>query len=227
MMVLSWPAMSQDRDSLLRRINQIKKDTDRYLYGLATLPGDPNPESSREQAAKELKVQVDQYLDSDQFVFLKEKKEYPAEIVESVSCLLRPDTYRSIVFVEKARLLEAENKLAEQLGSDTRKEELATFVNGILAANKVDEILNLIATSPLAAEIKAGQKIDNNTQQYVNDGILVYFDPKSKKVLEIMTPMDESYARKNARTGAPAYPMRYKNAPLWVYIEGLKTSNVL
>lgn len=227
MATLSCPLFSQDKDSLLRHINEIKKDTDRYLYGLSTVPGDPNPEASRDQAAAELKVQVEQYLDTDQFVYLREKKEYPAHIVESITVLLRPNTYRSIFYVEKAKLHQVENSLAEELNNDVRRQQMAEFVQGVLAAQKVNEVLDLIASSPLASEIKAGQRIDNETQQFANDGLLVYFDPKTKKVLEVMTPMDASYARKNAKTGAPANPMRYKNSPLWVYIEGLKTSNVL
>lgn len=224
---LSLPLMAQDRDSLLRHINQIKKDTDRYLYGLSTVPGDPNPESSRQEAQKELKIQVDAFLDTDQFVFLREKKEIPEHVVESITVLVRPNTYRSLVYVEKARLQEVEKSLADALGNDTRREALKELVDGILLARTLNDVLNLIAASPLSSEIRAGQKIDNETQQLANDGLLVYFDAKSKKVLEVMTPMDASYMRKNAKTGAPANPMRYKNAPLWVYVEGLKTSNVL
>ena len=51
-LALSLPLMSQDKDELLRRINQIKKDTDRYLYGLSTLPEEPNPDQSRPKPKK-------------------------------------------------------------------------------------------------------------------------------------------------------------------------------
>ena len=224
---LAGPLFSQDRDSLLRRINEIKKDTDRYLYGLSTVPGDPNPEASREQAAAELKVQVEQYLDSDRFVYLREKKDYPAHIVESVTCLVRPNTYRTIVYLEKARLQEVEKSLSDELDNEVRRGQVDQFVNAVLAAQKINDVLDLIAASPLSAEIKAGQKIDNETQQFANDGLLVFFDPKSKKILEVMTPMDQNYVRRNAVTGEPANPIKYKNAPLWVYVEGLKNSDVL
>lgn len=227
LLLASVTLSAQDRDSLLRHINQIKRDTDRYLYGLATVPGNADPEASREAAAKELSIQVEAYLNTDDFVFLKEKKTCPPELVEQISCLLRPETYRTILYVEKSRLVEAEAALAAQLGSDTRKEDLSALVKGILEAQTLHEVLDLIAASPLAPEIRTGQKIDNETQQYVNDGILVYFHPKNKKILEVMTPMDEKYTRKNAKTGAPAQPMRYKDAPLWIYVEGLKNNNVL
>lgn len=227
LVTLSCPLFSQDRDSLLRRINQIKLDTDHYLYGLSTLPGEPKPEKSIEAAAKELKVQLEAFLDTDAFVFLKEKKEIPADFVETVSCLLRPNTYRSIVFVEKARLLELEQSLGVQLTSDTRIDQLSSLISGILEAGKIEEVLDLIAASPLVEEIRASQRIDDESQPYANDAILVYFDPKTKKVVEVMTPLDEAYVRKNAKTGLPADPIQYRNAPLWVYIEGLKTSNVL
>ena len=227
LLLVSLPLLSQDKDALLKQINQIKKDTDRYLYGLSTLPGEPNPEASREEAKKELMIQVEAFLDGEEFVYLKEKKTVPEDLIEHISCLMRPDTYRSIVYVEKARLLELEQSLAQELGSDTRKEALQGLVNAILSAGTVNEVLDVIAASPLSAEIRASQKIDNDTQQFANDGILVYFDPRSKKVQEVMTPMDENYMRRNAKTGEPANPIRYKNAPLWVYVEGLKTSNVL
>jgi len=227
LMALSCPLLAQDRDSLLRRINQIKLDTDRYLYGLSTMPGEAKPEKSIEAAAKELKVQLEAFLNTDAFVFLKEKKEIPADYVETVSCLLRPNTYRSIVFVEKARLLELEQSLGVQLTSDTRIDQLSSLINGILEAGKIDEVLDLIVASPLVEEIRASQKIDDESQPYANDAILVYFDPKTKKVVEVMTPLDENLVRKNARTGQEAEPIRYRNAPLWVYIEGLKNSNVL
>lgn len=227
LLLVSLPLLSQDKDALLKQINQIKKDTDRYLYGLSTLPGEPNPETSREEAKKELMIQVEAFLDGEEFVYLKEKKTVPDDLIEHISCLMRPDTYRSIVYVEKARLLELEQSMAQELGSDTRKEALQGLVNAILAAGTVNEVLDAIAASPLSAEIRASQKIDNDTQQFANDGILVYFEPRSKKVQEVMTPMDENYMRRNAKTGEPANPIRYKNAPLWVYVEGLKTSNVL
>lgn len=227
LLLVSLPLLSQDKDALLKQINQIKKDTDRYLYGLSTLPGEPNPETSREEAKKELMIQVEAFLDGEEFVYLKEKKTVPDDLIEHISCLMRPDTYRSIVYVEKARLLELEQSMAQELGSDTRKEALQGLVDAILAAGTVNEVLDAIAASPLSAEIRASQKIDNDTQQFANDGILVYFEPRSKKVQEVMTPMDENYMRRNAKTGEPANPIRYKNAPLWVYVEGLKTSNVL
>ena len=224
---ISWPSLSQDRDALLRQINQIKKDTDRYLYGLSTLPGEPDPSLSREEARKELNLQMEEYLNAGDFEYLKEKKEIPDSLIEVVSCLVRPDTYRSIVYVEKARLQALEETLAQQLGSDSRKEEVAALVQSILDAQNLNQVLDLIAASPLSAEIRAGQKIDNDTQQMANDGLLVFFDPRNKRVLEVMTPMDENYQRKNAKTGAPANPLRYKNSPLWVYIEGLKTAFAL
>ena len=226
-LALSLPLMSQDKDELLRRINQIKKDTDRYLYGLSTLPEEPNPDQSRAEAQKELMIQVEAFLDTEEFVYLREKKTIPEDLVEHVTVLLRPNTYRSIVYVEKSRIQELEKSLSQELGSDTRKEAIASFVAGLLEARTVNEILDLIAASPLSADIRASQRIDNQSQQYANDAILVYFEPRSKKVLEVMTPMDENYVRRNAVTGAPADPMKYKNAPLWVYVEGLKTSNVL
>lgn len=216
MMLLSWPMFSQDRDSLLRRINQIKLDTHRYLYGLCTLPGEANPQLSLDEAEKELQLQVE--------AFLGTRKEIPSELTASVSCLLRPNTYRSIVYIEKVRLQEWEELQSRRLGSNARKEAVDILVSGILNAGTVNDVLDLIASSSLLDEIRTGQRIDNQSQQYANDGLLVFFDPRSKKVLEVMTPLDENYARKNAKTGAPANPMKYKNAPLWVYVEGLKNS---
>ena len=112
LLLLSLPLFSQDKDALLKQINQIKKDTDRYLYGLSTVPGEPNPDVSREQARKEMMIQVETFLDGEEFVYLKEKKTVPEDLIEHISCLMRPDTYRSIVYVEKARLLELEQSLA-------------------------------------------------------------------------------------------------------------------
>ena len=77
MMLLSWPMFSQDRDSLLRRINQIKLDTHRYLYGLCTLPGEPDPQLSLDEAEKELQLQVEAFLGS--------RKEITSELTASVS----------------------------------------------------------------------------------------------------------------------------------------------
>jgi len=220
----SWPLLSQDRDSLLKQINQIKKDTETYLYGLSTVPDEPDSQISLDQARAELDVQIKNFLNEGEFPYLKEKQEVPGELIQSVSCLLRPDCYRSLVYVKKSALQELENALAEQLGSDTRKEALEKLVQDILAAQTINEVLDRIAASSLAGEVRAAQKIDNQTQQYANDGLLVYFDPKTKKVQEVMTPMDASFTRKNAKTGAPAQPVRYKNAPLWIYVEGLKNS---
>ena len=226
---LALPALCQDRDSLLRRINQIKLDTDRYLYGLSTVPGEPAVEPSRSRAVEELKGLVDNYIDSqDGIVFLKGQKDFPEQLVEYVSCLVRPDTYRTIAYVEKSRLMELEKSMADRFGSDSRIEAMKSLVSGILGAGSIGEVLDLISSSSLAEGIQASQAIDESTQEMVNESILVYFDPRTKRVLEVMSPVEgDSFSRKNMITGAPADPLKYRNAPLWIHIEGLKTSNVL
>lgn len=224
---LSTSLLAQERDSLLRAINQIKRETATYLYGQSTLPDEPNPAVSLAEARKELKVQTDAFLDSEEFPFLREKKEVPDELIKSVTVLLRPDCYRALAYIDKQDLKDLEETLAQKLGSDTRKEAVDEFVKSVLAAQTINEVLDLIASSSLAHEIFAGQKIDDNSQPYANEGILVFFEPRSKKIVEVMTPLDASFSRKNVKTGEPSTPLRYKNAPLWVYIDGLKSSSSL
>lgn len=226
-LLLSAALCAQERDSLLRAINQIKRDTGTYLYGQSTLPDEPNPEVSLREARKELKVQTDAFLESDEFPFLKEKKEIPEELIQSVTVLLRPDCYRTLAYIDKSRLKELEQALAEKLGSDTRKEALDQFIGSILAAGTIGEVLDLIAASPLAPEIRTGQKIDDESQPYANEGLLLFFEPRSRKIVQVMTPLDAAFNRKDVRTGQTDTPLKYRNAPLWVYIDGLKSSSAL
>lgn len=227
LLCLGTSLYSQERDSLLRAINQIKRETATYLYGQSTLPDEPNPAVSLEEARKELKVQMDAFLESDEFPFLREKKEVPGELIKSVSVLLRPDCYRTLAYIDKQALKDLEAALAQKLGSDTRKEAVDQFVGSILAAATIGEVLDLIAASPLASEIHTGQKIDDSTQPYANEGLLVFFEPRSRKIVQVMTPLDAAFCRKDVKTGETDTPLKYKNAPLWVYIDGLKSSSAL
>lgn len=226
-LLLSASLYSQERDSLLRAINQIKRDPGTYLYGQSTLPSQPDPEVSLQEARKELKAQTDAFLESDEFPFLREKKEIPGELIQTISVLLRPDCYRALAYIEKQKLQELETALAQKLGSDSRKEALDQFIGSILAATTIGEVLDLIAASPLAPEIRTGQKIDDESQPYANEGLLLFFEPRSRKIVQIMTPLDAAFTRKDVKTGQTDTPLKYRNAPLWVYIDGLKSSSSL
>ena len=219
---LSCLSLAQDRNTLLEQINNIKKNTDCYLYGLSTVPGEPDSNVSHLEAYKELLIQVENYLEDKGFIYLKQKKEIPDDVLSSITCLLRPDCYRTIVYLEKEKLRELEQAISDQMNDHTRAEALKNLLDAILLAQNINEVLDIIASSPLGAEIKAGQSIGDDTQQYANDGLLVYFEPKSKRILEIMTPMDDNNSRLDLKSGTPAQPLKYKYSPLWIYIEGLK-----
>lgn len=224
---LSAPMLlSQESAITQQRINEIKMSPGKYLYGLCTMPGEPAPEKSRQEALLELRDKIDGYImekgQSGDFIFLTSSKTIPEDRINVVSYLRRQDCWRTMAFIEKAEIEQIESDLAREYNNVQRRAAVDSLVLSILAASTINDVSVAVAKSSLSENVIIGSTFDDGNQSYVNEAFLIYFEPKTGKVLEVMAPVGPDMKRKNARTGEKADPLRYRTIPLWVYIDGLK-----
>lgn len=220
--------LAQDRDSLLRRINAIKLDAGHYLYGLCTLQGDQARQTSRTEALEQLRLAVDAYLQAEQLTFLRsERAPWLDAAARFLSCDLMSDCTRTIAFIAKDRVREMDRALAAEYGNRSRQEAVDSLIRGLRTAGTLAAVFALVEGSTLRGSVTMGQTIDDRTQALADDGFLVYFDPVSDAVLEVMTPLDASFSRKNLATGAVSDPLHYRTAPIWIHIDGLQSYPLL
>ena len=219
---------AQNRDSLLMRINEIKMAPNRYLYGICTVQGANAPQASRDEALAQLRYAVDGFLTAEGLSFLAEDRTpWLNEAVQYVSCDVLDDCTRTLAFVAKKRLHEKNDALADEYGSRTRQAAADSLIQSLRKAKTLDAVFALVEGASLREDVTMGQTIDDQSQTLADNGFLVYFEPSSRLVLEVMTPMDASFARKNLSTGEPANPLQYRTTPIWIHIDGLKMYHLL
>ena len=215
--LMAWTAAAQDRDSLLARMNGIKMDSGQYLYGLCTISDEPNPDVSREAARGELLEQIAAYLPSANIRFLRPAT-IPEDAISYLVCQLRPSCFRTLAYVQKSRLMELEADLVRKTDDQNRKEGINHFLSSLSKAATLDEIEHLLSDCDLAG-IRFGWLIDDETQRFLDQSYLVYYERNTGRILEIMTPPAPGEGRKNLCTSSPADPLIYKTTPFWIYLE--------
>ena len=212
---------AQERDSLLSRINAVKIATDRYLYGLSTLQDCSDPNMSLLEARSDLADKVNEYLTTAGFKYLHHLKDLPADKVMSISCEVYPSCFRSIAYIEKRTLTEAELSISEDLGRKEVRESITGLLAALPEAKTIEEIRKQLSSKSLEKAIEYGETFGNEILELIPDCYLVYYNSSSGKVIEIMTPSDESGQRSNLSTGSPADPMSYTTTPIWIHIKRL------
>ncbi|MBO6249195.1 MAG: hypothetical protein J6N54_10325 [Bacteroidales bacterium] len=212
---------AQERDSLLSRINAVKMAPERYLYGLCTLQGCSDPSMSLQEAHSDLADKVNEYLTTAGFKYLRHLKDLPAEKVKSISCEVYPSCFRSIAYIEKRSLTEAELSISEDLGRKEVQESIAGLLAALSEAKTIEEVGKKLSSKSLEKAIEYGDTVGNEILELIPECYLVYYDGASGKVIEIMTPSDESGERLNLSTGSPADPMSYTTTPIWIHIKRL------
>ena len=210
---------SQERDSLLSRINMIKMDTEKYLYGLCTLSDNSDPDASRQVARKDLFDQLNIFLTPPAFRYLSPDN-IPEETVSYIICPLYPDCFRTIAYIPIPQLAEMESNFEKQMQDNGRTEAVNHFLTVLPEARTIGDIERLLADDVLDRVISAGKQVDEKAQNLLERSYLVYYNPKTGAVLEIMTPPTPGEGRKNLRTHAPADPLYYKTTPIWICLNG-------
>ena len=210
---------AQERDSLLSMINAVKMAPERYLYGLCTLQDSSDPNLSLQEARSDLADKVNEYLTTAGFKHLRHLKDLPAEKVKSISCEVYPSCFRSIAYIEKRTLTEAELSIAEDLGRKEIRESITGLLAALPGAKTIEEVRKQLSSKSMEKAIEYGETFGNEILELIPECYLVYYDWFSGKVIEIMTPSDESGQRLNLSTGSPADPMSYTTTPIWIHIK--------
>ena len=201
----------------MARINQIKLDTEHYLYGSGM--GD-NQVWSEKDALLGLSGQVADYCRERQFSYIHLLEDIPQDSVRYITFSKSANVYRGIAFLSKQILEEAEALQRQLLESRERESKLQAFVEGMRGLSNIQELrLLLEEQGPILLAIY-GDTFDDESQKYVDGSFLVYFDKRSGAIIEIMTPVHDGEGRRNLLTGAPSDPLLYRVSPMWVYFEG-------
>ena len=209
---------AQTRDALLERINQIKLDTEHYLYGLCTLTDQSDQAVSEKEALASLSTQVSAYCLERHFSYIHALEDIPGEAIAYISCALYENCVRSIAYLPKETLDQAESTRAAVLENAERISRIKHFVESLKEAQRMEDIHELLQEKGPAIFAISGTGFDNRSQEYATNSFLVYYNDSA--IVEIMTPVNEKMVRYNLITGVPANPLKYRTMPLWIYIEG-------
>lgn len=209
---------AQTRDVLLERINQIKLDTEHYLYGICTLTDQSDQSVSEKEALASLSIQVSAYCQERNFSYIHALGDIPEEAITYISCALYENCVRSIAYLPKETLEQAESTRAAVLENNERASKVRHFVESLKEARRMEDIRELLLEEGPAISAISGTGFDNQSQEYAMKSFLVYYENSS--IVEIMSPVNEKMVRHNLITGAIANPLKYKTMPLWIYIEG-------
>ena len=209
---------AQTRDVLLERINQIKLDTEHYLYGICTLTDQSDQSISEKEALASLSTQVSAYCQERHYSYIHSLEDIPEEAIAYISCALYENCVRSIAYLPKETLEQAESTRAAVLENDERISKVRLFIESLKEARRIEDIHELLQENGPAVFAISGTGFDNRSQEYAMNSFLVYYDNSS--IVEIMTPVNEKMVRYNLITGTIANPLKYKTMPLWIYIEG-------
>lgn len=209
-------AAAQVSGDPLARMNDVKRDTT-YLYGIGNMRTEAE---AREEALLALSDILAPYLKESGYTFLKDVPSIPEGIIQFVLYSKRPGQFRAMAYASKTKLAELELQQTE-IFEETGKDAIEALKENLLHVSTRAEAERLIVDSGQGEYVHSGLVAPDSRQTDVDDGFLFFFDRKTGKILEIMTPCDESGNRKDARTGASTTAMKYKHTSiLWIRFEG-------
>ena len=214
-LVIALPALAQNPEEALAKINAIKRDTS-YIYGIGNMA---TQEQAREEALLVLSDQLTPFLAENKLSMFRSMEDIKEGIIEFLTYSKRPGQYRVMAYVNKAALVQ-KDKEEVIVFQDTGKDAVEEMLDGLLGSQTKEEVERLLAQTNIPY-VHSGQLAPDTRQLYVDEGYLVYVDRNSGKVLEIMTPRDASGKRCDARSGAVTSSMKYKRNPIyWVFVDG-------
>ena len=208
---------AQTREELMARINQIKLDTEHYLYGSGT--GEDQVWSEKD-ALLGLSGQVADYCRERQFSYIDLLEDIPQDSVRYITFSKASNIYRGIAYLSKQILEDAETLQRQLLGSRERELKLKAFVEAMGSLSNTQELRLLLEEQGPSLLAIYGDTFDDESQKYVDGSFLFYFDKQSGAIIEIMTPVYDGKGRRNLLTGDPSDPLLYRVSPMWVYFEG-------
>lgn len=207
---------AQTREEQMARINQIKLDTEHYLYGSGT---GENKEWAEKEATLELADQVAAFCRGRQYSFIHSLEDVPKDSILFITYARSESNYRGIAYLPKRLLDKYESGRKATLENEGRAIKVMEFVEELKGQSDIDSIRYMLSKQDI--DIIYGESLDDESQIYVIDSFLVYFDYRSGSVLEIMTPEQGGRKRRDLVTGAITSTRKYKTTPiLWIYIEG-------
>ncbi len=211
------PASALAQDDPLARMNAVKRDTATFLYGVGNMTTEAE---AREEALLALSDQLKAFLSMRPLSFVKDLESVPEGVIQFITYSRRANQFRVMAYLDKTVLTESDRQQVEVF-EEKGKDVLEELLGKLPFVEDRDGIAPLIDESGAGEYVRYGSVAPDTKQAYVDGGYLAYFDRKSGKILEMMTPRDGAGKRHNARTGALTSSMKYKGLPiLWIYVEG-------
>ena len=212
-------ASAQSRDEALSAINKIKLDTEHYIYGICTLVGAADQMTAEKEALSDLSLRVVDYCRERDFTYIMSMADLPDDSTFYISCHLYSDCIRSIAFLPKQYIEDAELSRVKAIENEDRTLKIRHLMNCLKESENIVEIKEFIKVIGQDMPVIYGAAFDDNSQKYVSKSFLAYYN-SSGSILEIMTPEQDGQGRRNFKTGELTSPLYYKTAPFWIYIEG-------
>lgn len=204
----------QDRDSVLASMNAVKLATDRYLYGVST---QTDKDMAIELANKALYGAVSSWIKEKGLFFFKGIDDLPVEAFKYYECEVYPGVYRILVSVDKEEIIRSDRELASKtiIVSDRQAEEL---IADIALTGTVEELQDVLLHSEYRDGVLFGHLELITPQEYIEKGWLAYYEPRSYRIIDIITPMDASGIRHSLKTEAEVTPLSLGLKPaIWIY----------
>ena len=201
---------AQNQDSVLAQMNAVKLDPD-SIYGYGVM-GDEV--AACDEAFQELSMQVDAYISEQQFSFLRALDQCPSGTVHYLTCSKGTNYFRAIAYVSREALKAFEERCAEEYQIQGIGQAVEQLKDQIARAMTMDELEEALFNSSAAALITHGNVSHATEDKFIRDGFIVYYDAKTRRIVEVRTPCDENGIRKDARSGYPCE----KTAPATPYL---------
>lgn len=196
----SLSSKGQDKRSLLERVNEIKAQTDEYLWDQYTCP---NADSSRVEAAKRLLLHVKDYHSSPDQLTVD-------DILPKTKYINIDRGYlkQSFVYIKKSDAIAiggVTNKQSEEVSNnpvitDEKQFVPDAFVQRIMEVKTFQNVYKVLKSMQAQGQVLQYGKL-RDVEDYSSFD-LILFDMQSQEVITLLSPVTQSGNRINMVNGA-------------------------
>lgn len=205
MLLLSMSVHAQNNSLVLERMNRIKLDSDQYVYGLCTIPNNPDSTTAKKGALDDLKGQA---------------PELPDNAVKYLCVEILPNCFRALAYVEKKELESHKQEEIVLQNNPIRDAEISRVINTLPYIRSIRELKGILEDDSIKGYVRYGESIGELSTDVLSRSFLVFYKKRSQnpfgKIVEIMSPEDSTGIRKSVLTGSSANPLDFTTSPFWV-----------
>ena len=216
MLLVCCALRAQDRDSVLARMNEIKLNPE-YIYGYGVMS---EVDASRSEALLDLTPRVADFAGERQFRFIHGIEQCPDDAIHYITFTKNGSYYRTIAYVGKQELLAFERECTEEYDEQGLGDAIVALKDQMVRAMTMDELEEILFHSAAAPLLKYGELEFSTDNTLIAGGYMVYYDPKTRRIVEIRTPIGTDGTRRDARSGYHCdRSIPQGSTPYWIFIE--------